>query len=63
MPRFLIDLPTPFDPTDRLEDFLRKATASKKQDDPVVQAAICRVQGYLRDRQPPVDPSRHAPMT
>ena len=48
--RFLIDLPMPFDPTDRLEDFLRKATASKKQDDPVVQAAIDRVQGYLRDR-------------
>jgi len=50
MPRFLIDLPMPFDPTDRLEDFLRKVTASKLQDDPVVQAAIDRVQGYLRDR-------------
>ena len=61
--RFLIDLPMPFDPTDRLEAFLRKATASNMQDDPVVQAAISRVQGYLRDRQPSIDPSRHAPMT
>jgi hypothetical protein len=52
MPRFLIDLPMPFDPTDRLEDFLRKATVSKTQDDPVVQAAIDRVQGYLRERGP-----------
>ena len=49
----------PFDPTDRLEDFLRRATASKVQEDPVVQAAIYRVQGYLRDRQPSIDP----PMT
>ena len=61
--RFLIDLPMPFDPTDKLEDFLRKATASRMQDDPVVQAAIYRVQGYLRDRQPSIDPPRHAPMT
>jgi hypothetical protein len=52
MPRFLIDLPMPVDPTDRLEDFLRKATAYKMQDDPVVQAAIDRVQGYLRERGP-----------
>jgi hypothetical protein len=51
--RFLIDLPMPFDPTDRLEDFLRKATASGMQDDPVVQAAIYRVQDYLRDRLTP----------
>ena len=61
--RFLIDLPMPFDPTDRLEGCLRKATASTMQDDPVVQAAIHRVQGYLRDRHPSIDPSCHAPMT
>ena len=58
--RFLIDLPMPFDPTDKLEDFLRKATTSRMQDDPVVQAAIHRIQGYLRDRQLSIDPSRHA---
>ena len=63
MPRFLIDMPMPFDPTDRLENFLRKATESKMQDDAVVQAAICRVQAYLRDRQPSTDPAGHAPMT
>jgi hypothetical protein len=63
MPGFLIDLQMPFDPTDRLDDFLCKATASKMQDDAVVQAAIYRIQGYLRDRQPSIDRSRHAPMT
>ena len=63
MPRFLIELTMPFDPADRMEDFLRKATASKMQDDAVVQAAISGVQGYLRDRQPSIDRSRHAPMT
>jgi hypothetical protein len=52
MPRFLLGLPMPFDPTDRLEDFLRNATVSKMQGDPVVQAAIDRVEGYLRDRPP-----------
>lgn len=56
MPRFLIDLPNPIDPTDRLEDFLQKAAASRLHDDPVVQAAVSRVQGYLRERQSPDTP-------
>ncbi len=51
MPRFLIDLPMPIDPTDRLEHFLQKAAASRLHDDPVVQAAVNRVQGYLKERQ------------
>jgi hypothetical protein len=50
MPRFLIDLPMPFDPTDRLEGFLQKAAVSPFHNDPVVRAAVSRVQGYLRDR-------------
>lgn len=50
MPRFLIDLPTPFHPTDRLEGFLQKAVVSPFYNDPVVQATVSRVQGYLRDR-------------
>ncbi len=53
MPRFLIDQPMPFESTDRLEEFLRKAAASPFHDDPIVQAAIGRIQGYLRDRQTP----------
>jgi hypothetical protein len=55
MPRFLIDLPMPLDPTDRLETFLQKAAASPLNEDPVVQAAVGRVQGYLRDRQGSTD--------
>jgi hypothetical protein len=61
MPRFLIDLPTPFDPTDRLESFLQKAAASPLQDDPVVRAAVSRVEGYLHDRTTFLDPSDHKP--
>ena len=59
MPRFLIDLPMPLDPTDRLENFLQKAAASPLNEDPVVQAAVDRVQGYLRARQAPADAARH----
>jgi hypothetical protein len=59
MPRFLIDLPMPLDPTDRLENFLQKAAASPLNEDPVVQAAIDRVQGYLRERQGPIEAPRH----
>nr|WP_294528580.1 hypothetical protein [uncultured Rhodopila sp.] len=58
MPRFLIDLPMPLDPTDRLENFLQKAAASPLNEDPVVQAAVGRVQGYLRDRQASTDAPR-----
>jgi hypothetical protein len=61
MPRFLIDQPMPFDTTDRLEDFLRKAAASPFRDDPVVQAAIGRVQGYLREKQTPTGQPRQEP--
>jgi hypothetical protein len=61
MPRFLIDLPTPYHPTDRLEDFLRKAAASPFRNDPIVRAAVNRVQGYLRDRLEPTDPPKHEP--
>jgi hypothetical protein len=59
MPRFLIDLPMPLDPTDRLEIFLQKAAASPMNEDPVVQAAVNRVQGYLRDRQGSTGASRY----
>jgi hypothetical protein len=62
MPRFLIDQPMPFDTTDRLEDFLQKAASSPFSDDPVVQAAIGRVQGYLLERQTPNDQPRHEPV-
>jgi hypothetical protein len=58
MPRFLIDLPTPFDPTDRLEGFLQKAEASPFHNDPVVRAAVSRIQGYLRDRSATSDPQK-----
>jgi hypothetical protein len=61
MPRFLIDRPMPFDTTDRLEEFLRTAAASPFEDDPVVQAAIIRVQGYLLERQAPFGQPRHEP--
>jgi hypothetical protein len=56
MPRFLIDLPTPFDPTDRLEGFLQKAAESPYSDDPVVRAAVSRVQGYLRQQRSEIGP-------
>jgi hypothetical protein len=52
----------PSDPTDRLEDFLQKAAASPFNDDPVVQAAIGRVQGYLRERQTPVAQPQNEPV-
>jgi hypothetical protein len=61
MPRFLIDLPTSYHPIDRLEDFLQKAAASPLHDEPVVQAAVTRVQGYLRDRLAPLDLPKHEP--
>jgi hypothetical protein len=59
MPRFLIDLPMPLAPSDRLENFLQTAAASPLHEDPVVQAAVGRVQGYLRDRQASIEPPRH----
>ena len=59
MPRFLIDLPTPYHPIDRLEDFLQKAAASPLHDEPVVQAAVNRVQGYLRDKLAPPEPPQN----
>jgi hypothetical protein len=62
MPRFLVDQPLPLDTTDRLEDFLRRAAASPLHDDPVVQAAIGRVQGYLRERHTPIGQSEHEPV-
>jgi hypothetical protein len=61
MPRFLIDLPTPHHPVDRLEDFLQKAAASRLHNEPVVQAAVTRVQGYLRDKLAPTEPPEPEP--
>jgi hypothetical protein len=61
MPRFLIDLPMSFDPTDRMEGFLQKAAVSPFHGDPIVRAAVSRVQGYLRDRLAPIDRPKHEP--